>query len=166
MHAQTDRGLRQYLKRALRDGCTGEEIIDALLMAFPALGLSKILWAVDVILAMNLPEFSQCALPVEASWHDLGPTKNYKVGQTIPTEAGGRSVFIHRVGRSTFRIYDALCPHQTTKIPHLALKNNQLTCPKHRWVFDISTGACIAKGDAPLKQFEVRVQDGHLLARW
>ena len=36
---------------------TGEEVIDALLMAFPALGLTKIVWAVDVILAMKLPEF-------------------------------------------------------------------------------------------------------------
>ena len=57
VHAQTERGLRQYLKRALRDGCTPAEVLDALLMAFPALGLSKLLWAVDVILAMDLAEF-------------------------------------------------------------------------------------------------------------
>ena len=50
VHSQTDRGLRQYLKRALREGCTSVEVIDALLMAFPALGLAKIIWAVDVIL--------------------------------------------------------------------------------------------------------------------
>lgn len=56
-HAQTERGLKQYLKRALREGCTGEEVIDALLMAFPALGLTKVVWAVDVILSMKLPEF-------------------------------------------------------------------------------------------------------------
>src|SRR5262245_45303752 len=62
VHAQTERGLRQYLKRALREGCTGAEIIDALLMAFPALGLTKIVWATDVILAMNLPEFQLEAL--------------------------------------------------------------------------------------------------------
>jgi nitrite reductase/ring-hydroxylating ferredoxin subunit/alkylhydroperoxidase/carboxymuconolactone decarboxylase family protein YurZ len=61
VHNQTERGLRQYLKRALKDGCTAEEIVDALLMAFPALGLSKIVWAVDVILAMKLPEFERLA---------------------------------------------------------------------------------------------------------
>ena len=43
--------------RALRDGCTPAEVLDALLMAFPALGLAKIVWAVDIILAMDLPEF-------------------------------------------------------------------------------------------------------------
>ena len=57
VHAQTERGFRQYLKRALRDGCTPAEVLDALLMAFPALGLAKIIWAVDIILAMDLPGF-------------------------------------------------------------------------------------------------------------
>ena len=33
------------------------EVLDALLMAFPALGLAKIIWAVDIILDMNIPGF-------------------------------------------------------------------------------------------------------------
>lgn len=46
-----------------------------------------------------------------------------------------------------FRQY--LCPHQVTNIPHLALDGLTLTCRKHHWKFDISTGACIEKGQAP-----------------
>src|SRR5512138_570399 len=57
VHAQTENGLRQYLRRALREGASADEVLDALLMAFPALGLAKIVWAVDVILKMELPEF-------------------------------------------------------------------------------------------------------------
>jgi alkylhydroperoxidase/carboxymuconolactone decarboxylase family protein YurZ len=57
VHAQTERGFRQYLSRALREGCTPAEVLDALLMAFPALGLAKIVWAVDIILALGLPNF-------------------------------------------------------------------------------------------------------------
>jgi len=45
VHAQTEAGLKQYLMRALREGCTPMEVLDALLMAFPALGLAKIVWA-------------------------------------------------------------------------------------------------------------------------
>ena len=62
VHAQTERGLRQYLMRALADGCTPAEVLDALLMAFPALGLAKIVWAIDVILALDLPEFQPAAM--------------------------------------------------------------------------------------------------------
>ena len=71
VHAQTDRGFRQYLNRALREGCTPMEVLDALLMAFPALGLAKIVWATDLILEMNLPGFSPEALQGQTSWHDL-----------------------------------------------------------------------------------------------
>ena len=55
VHAQTERGFRQYLGRALREGCTPVEVLDALLMAFPTLGLARIIWAVDIILDMNIP---------------------------------------------------------------------------------------------------------------
>ncbi len=62
VHAQTERGFRQYVGRALREGCTPMEVVDALLMAFPALGLAKIIWAVDIILEMNIPGFQPEAL--------------------------------------------------------------------------------------------------------
>jgi alkylhydroperoxidase/carboxymuconolactone decarboxylase family protein YurZ len=57
VHSQTEGGLKQYLTRALRDGVKPIEIIDALVMAFPALGLAKIVWAAEIILEMDLPEF-------------------------------------------------------------------------------------------------------------
>ncbi len=76
VHAQTENGLRQYLKRALREGATADEVIDALLMAFPALGLAKIVWAIDVILRMDLPRVSpeprlRRRSPPNPSWHDV-----------------------------------------------------------------------------------------------
>jgi alkylhydroperoxidase/carboxymuconolactone decarboxylase family protein YurZ len=45
---QTENGFRQYLSRALRNGATPNEILDALLMVFPVLGLAKIVWAFDI----------------------------------------------------------------------------------------------------------------------
>ncbi len=54
---QTEPGFRQYLTRALREGCTANEELDALLMAFPVLGLAKIVWATEILLDMDIPEF-------------------------------------------------------------------------------------------------------------
>jgi alkylhydroperoxidase/carboxymuconolactone decarboxylase family protein YurZ len=48
VHAKTANGVRQYLPRALRAGASADEVIDALLMAMPALGFSKIVWAIDM----------------------------------------------------------------------------------------------------------------------
>lgn len=174
VHAQTARGLRQYVNRALREGCSAAEVIDALLMAFPALGLSKILWAVDVILAMDLPGFTPTALAAQAppaapaatsQWHDLCATRSLKDGVPRRVDCDGRGLFVLRQGRR-FRVYDSRCPHQTTDIPHLALKDCTLTCPKHGWTFSLEDGRCIDKGDAPLREWECKAEKGRLLARW
>lgn len=165
VHAQTERGLKQYLGRALREGCSAAEILDALLMAFPALGLAKIVWATDVILSMNLPEFSIEALGGEPDWHDLLASDSLPVNATTRIECDGRALFVHH-GRDGFQVYDSRCPHRSTDIPELAIDGQRLTCPKHGWVFDIASGDCVDKGDTPLRRYESRVQDGRLQASW
>jgi nitrite reductase/ring-hydroxylating ferredoxin subunit/alkylhydroperoxidase/carboxymuconolactone decarboxylase family protein YurZ len=177
VHAQTERGFKQYLKRALRDGCSAAEVLDALLMAFPTLGLAKIVWAVDIVLAMGLPEFTPEAMAAAAStaaspaatWHDLMSTRGLKPGQVKRLECDGRGVFVYRAhasGEAQWRVYDSRCPHQTTDIPHLALDGSTLTCPKHEWAFDIRSGDCIKKGTSPLRQWPSKTLKGRLLAQW
>ena len=176
VHAQTERGLRQYLRRALREGCTSVEVLDALLMAFPALGLAKIIWAVDVILDMKLPEFQDesvfATIPVEtastatsAGWHDVMASSAVKDGQVQRTDCDGLGLFIYREKKS-ISVFDSRCPHQSTDIPELALNGTTLTCPKHNWEFDAKSGDCIKKGNSPLKRIESKVVKGRLLAFW
>ena len=164
--SQTERGLRQYLPRALRDGATPNEVLDAILTAFPTLGLAKITWAIDIMLDMDIPEFRTELLGAEPEWHDLIEWDEVQDGNiTYVEECDGRSVFVYRSG-DDHRVYDSRCPHQVTNIPHLALSGVRLTCPKHQWVFDVSTGECVDKGTRPLNEFESKIVDGRLRARW
>ncbi len=167
--AQTELGFRQYLKRALREGCTPLEIIDALLMAFPTLGLTKIVWATDIILAMQLPGFApealRAATPQAEAWHDVMAATDLDDGEVKRMDCEGRGLFVYREG-STYKVYDSRCPHQGTDIPQLGLQGLTLTCPQHEWAFDVKSGACIRNGKTPLKSIESKVQDGRLLARW
>lgn len=166
VHAQTDRGFRQYLGRALREGCTPMEILDALLMAFPALGLAKIIWATDIILDMNIPGFApEALLGQPPSWHDVMANTDLQSGEARRVECDGRGLFVYH-DKKTWQVYDSRCPHQTTDIPHLALAGTTLTCPKHQWVFDIKTGNCIEKGNSPLKRLESRVVENRLQVLW
>lgn len=165
VHAQTENGLRQYLKRALREGATADEVIDALLMAFPALGLAKIVWATDVILSMNLPGFDPEAFGAPTSWHDLMAESQIPADSATRIECDGRSLFVAREG-GEIRVYDARCPHQSTDIPQLALEGRTLTCPKHGWAFDIGSGECVKNGTTPLKRYDHRLENGRLLANW
>jgi nitrite reductase/ring-hydroxylating ferredoxin subunit/alkylhydroperoxidase/carboxymuconolactone decarboxylase family protein YurZ len=165
VHSQTERGFRQYLNRALRDGCSPAEVLDALLMAFPALGLAKIVWAVDIILAMDLPQFQASELGGEGQWHDVMAAADLEPGGVTRVECDARGLFVHH-SEDGWKVFDSRCPHQTTNIPHLALSGVTLTCPKHEWAFDVRSGRCTAKGDTPLKQWESRLIDGRLQARW
>ena len=166
IHSQTERGLRHYLPRALRDGATPHEVLDAILMAFPTLGLAKIIWAIDILLDMDIPEFSLEYLDAETTWHDLIDINDVKDGDiTYIDECDGRSLFIYRAG-DDYRVYDSRCPHQVTNIPHLALEGKRLTCPKHQWAFDVTTGECVDKGTRPLRQFDSRITEGRLEAIW
>jgi nitrite reductase/ring-hydroxylating ferredoxin subunit/alkylhydroperoxidase/carboxymuconolactone decarboxylase family protein YurZ len=169
VYSQTDRGFRQYLGRALREGCTPMEVLDALLMAFPALGLAKITWAVDIILDMNIPGFDPDVItqkaPAPAEWRDVMASKDIKDGEVTRTECQGRGLFVYRE-KKTYQVYDSHCPHQGTDIPELAVNGATLICPKHQWQFDVKNGDCIKKGKTPLTRIESKVVKGRLLAFW
>jgi len=162
---QTEPGFRQYLTRALRNGASPQEVIDALLMAFPVLGLAKIVWATDILLQMDIPEFRPENLDAKPDWHDVAAVEELKDGEVSFFEAGGRHLFVYRKAE-LIKVYDSRCPHQVTDIPHLALEGHKLTCPKHHWAFDVETGKCVEVGNRPLREFEHRVENGRLLAYW
>lgn len=163
---QTEKGFRQYLTRALRDGASADEILDALLMAFPVLGLSKTIWAIEQLQEMDLPEFSLDALGdnnAEPSWHDVAVMDQISEGTTRHT-CDDRDVFIYKEA-DQISVYDSRCPHQTTNIPELAIDGKKLACPKHGWCFDLTTGECIEKGNRPLNSFDWQ-QNGEMLQVW
>ncbi|MFK8066954.1 MAG: Rieske 2Fe-2S domain-containing protein [Gammaproteobacteria bacterium] len=163
---QTEKGFRQYLTRALREGATADEILDALLMAFPILGLSKTIWAIEQLQEMDLPEFDIEALGnnVMPSWHDVINFFDIPEGTTRHT-CDDRELFVFK-DKELINVYDSRCPHQVTNIPELAIDGRELTCPKHGWCFDLNTGECIEKGSLPLNRFEWRKNDGMLQVWW
>ena len=162
---QTEAGFKQYLTRAVRNGATPNQVIDALLMAFPVLGLAKIVWATEILLEMDIPEFRPENLDAEPSWHDVAAADELPEDEVAFFERDGRHLFVYRA-QDVIRVYDSRCPHQVTDIPHLALEGKRLTCPKHHWAFDIASGECIEVGNRPLRRFEHKVEDGRLMAYW
>lgn len=161
---QTEAGFRQYLTRALREGANANEIIDAILVAFPTLGLSKIVWAIDLIREMDLPEFYPEHLNENCKWHEICDVSSISE-KTNYFQSDDRAVFVYK-SDDNYKVYDSRCPHQQTNIPQLALEENCLLCPKHQWKFDLKTGQCIDKGDRPLKELQHKIENDKLLAYW
>jgi len=165
VHAQTEAGFRQYLRRALKEGARPAEILDAMLMAFPALGLTRIVWAIDVLRRMDLPEFKLEALTGERTWRTLGAVADFRLDETVSVQREGRTVFVHR-SADACAVYDARCPHRGTEIPASALSGVGITCPGHGWQFDPADGRCILGGDSPLTRLPSRIETGELWAQW
>ena len=129
------------------------------------LGLAKIVWATDILLAMDIPEFRPENLDAAAQWHDIAALADLPDGEISFLPAEGRHLFVYRKG-DLLKVYDSRCPHQVTDIPHLALEGTKLTCPKHHWVFDVESGDCVEIGNRPLRLFEHKVEGGRVLAYW
>ena len=159
---QTEKGFKQYLKRALNEGVSANELIDAIMVAFPTLGLSKIVWAMDILLQMDLPQFSPDNLIRQASWHEIVDANNLAAGETRFLTIDKKGFFVHKNESGSILIFDQRCPHQATAITGEALEDKTLSCPKHGWKFDITNGECIDQGDKPLKQLKHKIENNRL----
>ncbi|MBX3722449.1 MAG: Rieske 2Fe-2S domain-containing protein [Turneriella sp.] len=165
VHAKTAKGLRQYLPRALKAGASADEVIDALLFAMPALGFSKIVWAVDVILEMNLHEFQHLgAAPQAVAWRELGDASLLKENEAQFYKSGSSAYYALQSG-AELSVYSAECPHQKNVIPLTGAHGLELTCPFHEWKFDLKSGQCISGGPKPLRRIEAKLDAGKIWIR-
>mgnify|MGYP000063617218 CR=1 FL=1 len=156
--AQTEAGLKQYLVRALRDGNSADEILDAMLVCLPTLGMSKIIWAVDIILKMNLPDFNPELIGKEKQWYKLIAINELEEGISRH-DYDGRACFINKKG-DEHHVYDSRCPHQAADISLSSLEDTTLTCARHQWKFNVGNGECIENGNRPLNRIEFKIEDG------
>jgi nitrite reductase/ring-hydroxylating ferredoxin subunit/alkylhydroperoxidase/carboxymuconolactone decarboxylase family protein YurZ len=160
---QTEAGFKQYLKRALKEGVTPDEIIDGMLVAFPTLGLTKIIWAIDILTEMELPEFQLDKIEKQKDWVEVSTVDAFD-DEVTQMEVSGLKIFIINK-EGDIKIYDSRCPHQSTCMTLENLAGRELVCPKHQWKFDIITGECITTAGESLQLLESRVDGGSLYVR-
>jgi nitrite reductase/ring-hydroxylating ferredoxin subunit/alkylhydroperoxidase/carboxymuconolactone decarboxylase family protein YurZ len=169
--AKTEAGLKQYLKRALKQGNTADEILDAMLTCMPTLGLSKIIWAIDIILKMDLPEFdseklgeieqAKAVQTKKKQWNKLIAVSDIEEGVSRH-EYSKKACFITRDG-DDFQVFDSICPHKASNIPAEAIDGMILECPMHQWKFNLENGECLEKGNQqPLNKIEYKIEAGFL----
>lgn len=160
---QTEAGLRQYAQKAIRDGVSSEEVLDAIMMAFPALGLTKTVWAVDILLDCGVfGEDTDGDVDLEV-WHDVCAAD---AGSGIRVlECDGRHLFVVEEA-GVWRVFDAKCPHHGTSLAYCQVQGTTVECPLHGWRFDLRTGSCVRFGTQNLAELDTRVDASRLFARW
>ncbi|OGT71233.1 MAG: hypothetical protein A3I78_03320 [Gammaproteobacteria bacterium RIFCSPLOWO2_02_FULL_56_15] len=162
---QTPAGFRQYLRRALKEGVSAAEIIDALLLAFPSLGLSKIVWAVDQLLEMDLPEFRLEMQAVPGAelheWRDLATLAELQPGRINCFERDGRHIFVTMAGNEPIA-WDGVCPHRGIRFKPENVSGDILVCPGHGHRFDLVTGQGPENSSESLNRLATRTRGDKL----
>jgi nitrite reductase/ring-hydroxylating ferredoxin subunit/alkylhydroperoxidase/carboxymuconolactone decarboxylase family protein YurZ len=156
--AQTEDGLVRYARKALDAGCSPEEVLDALLMAFPALGLTRVVWAVEVLIAHDVP-------PALAEDVALGPLAALPEGRAVRRGGPGRAVLAWRAG-DTVRAFKAYCTHHGMELTERCIAGQRVTCMQHGWTFELPDGSCSMGERWGLTELPVTIEAGEVSVRW
>lgn len=79
-------------------------------------------------------------------------------GEMRSVKCAGQDVLLVRRGGRILAYADR-CVHKGVVLSRGCLKDNQLTCFAHHWVYDVETGAGINPSSARLKSFTVTEQE-------
>ena len=162
----TERGLRQYAPKALQAGASKDEILDAVLMAFPAAGLNKVLDAIDVMNDLDLLPEVATEHPEESPDKRLGPLQQFPENKMHCLRRSDGDLIVFRTGPDQVRVYSARCPHSKATLCKGVDHGDRVECRVHNWVFDLATGNCLdpSPADKPgMTLVSATVQDGNVI---
>lgn len=83
--------------------------------------------------------------------HEAEPMKSYSLF--------GRKVGIFRRADGSYYGMETSCKHQGADLLTGTIEGNIVTCPRHKWRYDLITGQCLSNSSAPLRHYDVLVED-------
>ncbi len=171
--AGSQRGMRQYVKRALEAGASPDEIIDSVLCAYPCAGLTKVVDAIDTILEMEIPGFSPDCLgltedtkeneapPENGTWYSVGKVEEFSGPQGTRIDLQGRAIAVFQDAGKFYAIDDS-CPHKGDSLAGGLAVQGEVACPLHDWRFRLEDGSCVNKARTRVRTFATRIVEGNL----
>lgn len=103
--------------------------------------------------------------PMSAREHDIGTLASLTDGAARTIVAGGRRIVLVRLGDEVFAIA-ASCPHWNGPLGagEVSRARREITCPWHRFRYDLRSGACVASNLRPAAAtYPVRLAEGRVL---
>ena len=70
----------------------------------------------------------------------------------------GRKIAIHKSAEGAYRAMEASCRHQNADLTGAPRLGNVVTCPRHGWQYDVTTGECLTESWAALRTYELRIE--------
>ena len=89
----------------------------------------------------------------------VGAASDVRAGRGSAFLVGETRVAVFRDGEQLRALLDS-CPHQGASLSEGSVSGGAVRCPKHRWCFDLATGACTEAPHLPARALPVREEDG------
>ncbi len=70
----------------------------------------------------------------------------------------GKKVGIFKDSQGQFTALEMTCKHQGADLTVGKIKGQLVTCPRHGWQYDLTTGQCVNKDSPPLRPYKVVVE--------
>lgn len=97
------------------------------------------------------------------TWVEAGNIDDLWDGDMEGVEIAGQKVLLVNIGGQV-HAYRNRCPHQEWELSDGDLEDTTLTCIRHLWSFDVTTGCGVNPSDAKLMSYPCRVEaDGKIL---
>ena len=93
-------------------------------------------------------------------WTVVGNLEDVPVAGARVVTAAGRRIALFRTGDNQVFALEDRCPHRGGPISQGIVHGNEVTCPLHNLVIDLSSGATRGGGHTPVCTVSVRVDDG------
>lgn len=97
-----------------------------------------------------------------SEWANLGTVDAVPDGTSEVFSINDREVAVFNVDGELYAI-DNRCPHQQAALQTGTTAGTVVTCPWHKWKFDLITGRCTSHPGSFLTRFEVRTEGSQIL---
>ena len=89
--------------------------------------------------------------------HKVAKTSEFANGTGQIFELEGKKIAVFNVDGNFFAI-DNTCKHKGGSLGDGSVENKTVTCPLHRWQYDVTTGQCLANPEVKLDTYSVKVE--------
>lgn len=74
---------------------------------------------------------------------------------------GGHELAVFRLSQpDRVVVIDNACPHSSGNLSAGSVEVNVVTCPSHKWRFDLDRGVCTHSALARVRKYEVEIRQG------
>lgn len=97
--------------------------------------------------------------PPQERWHRVVRLDALRSDRPRLVRVGVKQLALFAVGGSVYATSN-VCPHAGGSLAHGQLRGCQVTCPRHEWTFDVTSGACPEHPIYQLTTYRVEVRHG------